>query len=215
MSRRGWPRGKPRDGEEKPSAGLEEDAERAVENGAADGEPGGDPTEGEFPETVVELNAAPGAEPGPTASTPEAAAGYLDQLQRLQAEFDNYRKRVRREQDDWQRGAQSELIGRLLPVLDDLRRAREHAAPEDEPDAAGLVLILRRFEDLLTKAGLEVQAIEPGAPFDPEEHEALIAVPSTEIPEGGIVQVLEPGYRFRERLLRRGKVACSTGPPQE
>ena len=208
MSRRGWPGGKPRDGEGSPFLRREEDDERV-------GEAARDAVDIEAPESVIELDEEPGAQFRSAVSCSEAAAGYLDQLQRLQAEFDNYRKRVRREQDDWQRGAQSELVGRLLPVLDDLRRARGHAAPEDEPDAAGLLLILRRFEDLLTKAGLEVQAIEPGAPFDPEEHEALIAVPSTEIPEGGIVQVLEPGYRFRERLLRRGKVACSTGPPQE
>jgi molecular chaperone GrpE len=143
------------------------------------------------------------------------AVSYLDQLQRLQAEFDNYRRRVRREQEDWFRQAKAELVAVFLPVLDDLRRARDHAGPDGPPDAAGLVLILRRFEDALNKAGLEEQKAEPGAAFDPEQHEALLVVPSAEQPEGAIVQVVEPGYLFQGKLVRRGKVACSSGPMPE
>jgi len=261
VSRRGWPRGRPKDPKGGPERDLEEDAPGQDapgqdapgqagpgpvglgHDGPGQDTPGGDMPGGEASGRAASGQAASGqAAPGresaqdgeepagmpqegdgagsapkspdglPTAVT---AAEYLDQLQRLQAEFDNYRKRVRREQEDWQRAAQAELVSRLLPVLDDLRRAREHGAGDEAPDAAGLLLILKRFEDLLSKAGLEVQATEPGATFDPEEHEALLAVPSTEIEEGGIVQVLEPGYRFRDRLLRRSKVSCSTGPPQE
>lgn len=171
---------------------------------------------GPRPDGLASVDAAPGAtKAGPVEEVRLLAATYLDQLQRLQAEFDNYRRRVRREQEDWFRQAKVELVELLLPVLDDLRRARDHAGPDGPPDAAGLQLILRRFEDALNKAGLEEQKAEPGAAFDPEQHEALLVVPSAEQPEGAIVRVIEPGYVFQGKMVRRGKVACSSGSMPE
>lgn len=143
----------------------------------------------------------------------DLAKEYLEQLQRLQAEFDNYRKRINREREDWFAAGQIEVVSRLLAVADDLRRAREHGRERGEsPDAAGLLLILKRFEDILTQLGLKEQSAEPGLEFDPEQYEAVFTSPSEEIPEGRIVRSMEPGYYFQGRLLRPGKVCVSSGP---
>lgn len=152
--------------------------------------------------------------PVETAATPDLAAEYLDQLQRLKAEFDNYRKRVAREKQDWWRQARASAVTQLLPVLDDYRRALRHAGPE-APDGAGLLLILKRFEEGLTRLGLEEMKTEPGTDFDPEVHEALLTSPSGDYPEGQIVETLEPGYLLDGVMLRPGKVAVSSGPASE
>jgi molecular chaperone GrpE len=143
------------------------------------------------------------------------AAEYLDQLQRLKAEFDNYRKRTAKEREVWFVQAQAELAEGLLPVLDDLRRAREHEAAGETAESEGRRLILKRFEDTLERLGLETQDAEPGREFDPEQHDAVMAEPSADVPEGTILRVLEPGYVFRGRLLRRSRVSYSTGPAGE
>ncbi len=142
----------------------------------------------------------------------DLSAEYLDQLQRLKAEFDNYRRRVAREKGEWFRLARAEVMTGLLPVLDDLRRAREHSdGSEESPDAQGLLLILKRFEDILAKLGLEEQDARDGQEFDPEIHEAVLTEPSEEISEGCIVRILEPGYSCDGRMLRPGKVSVSSG----
>ena len=143
------------------------------------------------------------------------AAEYLDQLQRLKAEFDNYRKRTAKEREVWFVQAQAELAEGLLPVLDDLRRAREHEAAGETAESEGWRLILKRLEDTLERLGLETQDAEPGREFDPEQHDAVMAEPSANVPEGAILRVLEPGYLFRGRLLRRSRVSYSTGPAGE
>lgn len=147
-------------------------------------------------------------------SAEQRASEYLEQLQRLKAEFDNYRRRTSREREEWFAAARVELVRSLVPVLDDLRRARAHNAGE-APDAAGLLLILKRFEDILTQLGLEKQEAVNGQEFDPEQHEAVMTGPSSEVPEGAILRTLEPGYLFQGRLLRPSKVAVSSGPAPE
>jgi molecular chaperone GrpE len=143
------------------------------------------------------------------------AADYLDQLQRLKAEFDNYRRRTAKEREVWFVQAQAELAEGLLPVLDDVRRAREHEVAGEVAESEGWRLILKRFEDTLERLGLETQGVEPGREFDPEQHNAVMAEPSAEVPEGTIIRVLEPGYLFRGRLLRRSRISYSTGPAGE
>ncbi len=151
-----------------------------------------------------------------TPSDAEArAADYLDQLQRLKAEFDNYRKRTAKEREVWFVQAQAEVAESLLPVLDDLRRAREHEKPGADGKADGWWLIFKRFEETLERLGLETQGVEPGCAFDPELHDAMMAEPSADHPEGTIIRVLEPGYLYRGRLLRRSRISCSSGPPGE
>ncbi|MBM3286950.1 MAG: nucleotide exchange factor GrpE [Candidatus Eisenbacteria bacterium] len=163
-------------------------------------------------EASVEGAASPAA-PAPLTAEEE---GYLEQLQRLQAEFSNYRKRVSRERTDWDAHAKGELISLLLPVLDDLGRAREaHASATPSPEAEGLLLILSRLQETLCAAGLEAQESEPGAAFDPHLHEAISCEPCADHPEGLIIGTVQPGYLFRGQLLRPARVRVSKGAPAD
>jgi len=207
---------------------LEETASRpGLEDAPPDAEPAapqGDGARDTTPEVAGDLTsdqpAFPGlddAAGGAQAPPPEQLAGeYLDQLQRMKAEFDNYRRRVVREREDWFESARAEVVRQLLPVLDDLTRAKAHQTVSLETsEAAGLFLILKRLEDVLNQLGLKEQEAGKGTEFDPEVHEAVMSAASGEVPEGCIVQVIEPGYLFQGRMLRPSKVVVSSGPAPE
>ena len=134
---------------------------------------------------------------------------YLDALQRLKAEFDNYRKRAQREQGDLIARASERLVKQLLPVVDDLERALEAAgAHEGEKLEEGVRLVHRALADALAREGL-VEVETEGA-FDPHTQEALLTQPS-EAPEGDVIQVLQKGYRLGDRVLRPARVVVSAG----
>jgi len=134
---------------------------------------------------------------------------YLDALQRLKAEFDNYRKRAQREQGDLIARASERLVKQLLPVVDDLERALEAAgAHEGEKLEEGVRLVHRALADALAREGL-VEVETEGA-FDPHTQEALLTQPS-EAPEGDVIQVLQKGYRLGDRVLRPARVVVSSG----
>jgi molecular chaperone GrpE len=135
---------------------------------------------------------------------------YLDALQRLKAEFENYKKRVARDQADFVSRASERLVKQLLPVLDDLERALEAAAEHEEAKLEeGVRLVYRSLADALAKEGL-VEVATDGA-FDPHTQEALLAQPS-DTDEGTVIQVLQKGYRLGERVLRPARVIVSQGP---
>jgi molecular chaperone GrpE len=137
----------------------------------------------------------------------------LDDLRRLAAEFDNYRKRVARDQDALARRAAERLVGSLLPVLDDLERALEAAARHEEATLEdGVRLVHRALSEALRKEGLAEIATD--GPFDPHVHEALLSQPS-EAPEGDVIQVLQKGYELGDRVLRPARVVVSAGAPEE
>jgi molecular chaperone GrpE len=153
------------------------------------------------------------AEIGSDALVDSREREYLADLQRLTAEFANYRKRVQRERAEWEVRAKADLLAMLLPVLDDITRARVHqGSGATGKDAEGLLLIVSRFEEILKSLGLEVQPTEPGIVFDPQEHEALAMGPSEEFPEGTILDTFQPGYRYKGILLRPARVRVSQGP---
>jgi molecular chaperone GrpE len=129
---------------------------------------------------------------------------YLDALQRLKAEFDNYRKRVARDQQELAARAHERLVKELVPILDDLERALRHEGDVDE----GLRLIHRQFSDALVKEGL-VEVPTEGK-FDPHTQEALLSQPS-EAEEGMVIEVLQKGYRLGDRVLRPARVVISAG----
>ena len=143
----------------------------------------------------------------------DKAQEYFEQMLRLKAEFDNYRRRVSKERQEWARSARASVLSELLGVLDDAKRARRHAEDSEQIDAEGVMLILKRLEERLAQLGVQEMDTQPGAEFDPEMHEALMTTPSEEIPEGHIVMTLEPGYVFEEQMLRPGKVSVSSGEP--
>ena len=136
---------------------------------------------------------------------------YLDALQRLKAEFDNYRKRVAREQEQLTVRASERLVKQLLPMLDDLERAVEAAVEHGETKVAdGVRLVQRSLGDLLVREGLT--EVEAEGAFDPHTQEALLTQPS-DAPDGHVIQVLQKGYRLGDHVLRPARVVVSSGPP--
>jgi len=137
---------------------------------------------------------------------------YLDALRRLKAEFENYKKRVSRDQAEFAARASERLVKQLLPVLDDLERALEAAAEHEEAKLEdGVRLVHRSLAEVLAKEGL-VEVETEGA-FDPHTQEALLAQPS-EADEGTVIQVLQKGYKLGDRVLRPARVVVSAGTPQ-
>ncbi|HTJ68226.1 MAG TPA: nucleotide exchange factor GrpE [Actinospica sp.] len=124
-------------------------------------------------------------------------------LQRLQAEFVNYKRRVERDRQQVVELAQGKVIGELLGVLDDIGRARDHGELE-----GGFRRVAESLESVLTKMGLE-QFGAAGDAFDPNLHEALMHQASTEVAAGDVAAILQPGYRFGERVLRVARVAVA------
>ena len=133
----------------------------------------------------------------------------VETLQRVQAEFDNYRKRAARDQASLVARAHERLVKELLPVLDDLERALAHAdAHEEAKLEEGVALVARSFAEILRKEGLEEVSTE--GKFDPHVHEALLSQPSSEV-EGNVIEVLQKGYRLGDRVLRPARVVVSSG----
>jgi molecular chaperone GrpE len=140
------------------------------------------------------------------------AEEYLAQLQRVAADFDNYRKRIARDAADQAARAGESLIGELLPVLDNLERALDASEHHEEAKVAeGVQFVRQQLVDLLTRRGLEELDAAPGEPFDPHVHEALSHQPS-EHPEGSIAAVWQRGYRVGNRVVRPARVVVSSGP---
>ncbi len=139
-------------------------------------------------------------------------AELLDALRRLKADFDNYRKRMIKEQTRILETAEANLVKKLLPVMDNLERALASAgAGETKGLAEGVAKVLEMMLDVLKGEGLEV--IDPaGEPFDPEHHEAMMVVETEECPENTVTEVIQKGYRLGGLLLRPAmvKVSCST-----
>jgi molecular chaperone GrpE len=130
------------------------------------------------------------------------AAQYLDHLRRLQAEFDNYRKRVQKQQSQVMELAAEPVVRRLLEVLDDFELALMHATEKPDYDRFlhGVELVYAKLLDSLKAEGLErIEA--KGTPFDPELHEALMQTGEGE-GEPVVADVLRPGYLLRGRVIR-------------
>jgi len=124
-------------------------------------------------------------------------------LQRLQAEYANYRKRVDRDRAAVREFALAGVLAELLPVLDDIGRARDH-----EELTGGFKAVADALESATAKLGLTTFG-EPGDPFDPNIHEALMHSYSPDVTEPTCVQVLQPGYKVGERILRAARVAVA------
>jgi molecular chaperone GrpE len=136
----------------------------------------------------------------------------LATLQRLQAEFDNYRKRAARDQQSLVARAHERLVKELLPVLDDLERALEAAAAQEEAKLEeGVALVARAFGEILRKEGLDEIPVD--GKFDPHVHEALLSQPS-EAEEGSIIEVIQKGYRLGDRVIRPARVVIAAEPPK-
>lgn len=139
------------------------------------------------------------------------AQAHLDDLKRLAAEFENYRKRVAREQESLSTRAAERLVKELLPIVDDLERAL--TAAEDHEEAKleeGVRLVHRQLAAALEREGLTEIPVE--GKFDPHVHEALLSQPS-EQDEGTVIEVLQKGYSLGDRVLRPARVVIAA--PEE
>ncbi len=173
------------DGPEVTAAGTEDEAAKGDAGGRDDAEA-----------LVAEL-----------ASVRSEAASYLDDLRRLQADFDNYRKRMLREQTMRVAAASQALVSRLLPVLDNFDLAISHAEQSRDFDRMlkGVEMVFGELREVLRSEGLSTIEAE-GKPFDPSCHEAVVAVDEEGVEAGTVVDVVRTGYEFQGKVLRPAMV---------
>jgi molecular chaperone GrpE len=170
-----------------------------------------DPTTGALREPVTPASAAPGVPDSPADGLGDDVADELSRqiaertadLQRVQAEYANYRRRVDRDREVIRETAVANVLANLLPVLDDIGRARDHGELE-----GGFKSVGEALEAIVDKLGL-VRFGTPGEPFDPTVHEALTHTQSPDVTETTCVEVYQPGYRIGDRVVRPARVAVA------
>ena len=157
-----------------------------------------------------------------TAQDPETLQRQVnetrDQLMRLAAEFENYKKRMERERSRVLKYAGENILRDLLNTVDNIDRAVEQGSAAADDDGKKLAGMLEGLD--LTRKGLlatmERHGVEPlvsvGQPFNPDEHDAMVMEPSDEVPANHVLQEFAKGYRFKDRVLRHARVVVSAGP---
>lgn len=170
-------------------------------------------------ETPAEDQPAPAPETAPPADAEPRdveIAALKDRLLRLQADFDNFRKRTTRDREDQSRRACEHILQDLLPVMDHfelgLQAAHKHHVKHAVID--GLTGVLKQLDQVLEKAGV-TPIVTQGQIFDPHLHESVTHLPSDEHPEHAIIQETRRGYKLGNYLLRAAQVIVSTGPAAE
>jgi molecular chaperone GrpE len=129
----------------------------------------------------------------------------FERLARLQAEFDNYRKRAAKENSEYRDYAVSDAARSLLPVIDSFTLALKNASAKPEDLRKGVELIFKQLQDVLQKLNIE-RVPAQGEPFDPRVHEAIEMVETDAAPDHHVLEELQPGYRIKGRLLRPAMV---------
>jgi molecular chaperone GrpE len=170
-----------------------------------------DPVTGELREPANPAPAAPGVPDSPAdglgGDVVDELTGQLAErtadLQRLQAEYANYRRRVERDREVIRETAVANVLTNLLPVLDDIGRARDHGELE-----GGFRSVGEALEQIVDKLGL-VRFGAAGDPFDPTVHEALTHAHSDDVTEATCIEVFQPGYRIGDRVVRPARVAVA------
>jgi len=165
-------------------------------------------------ETQVKVLAEKLAETEATlAETEKKTAEYLDGWQRAQASFANFRKRTTAEQAQWRSMANAALLARLLPVVDDFKRAFD-AVPDtikEDPWLSGIQLVERKIKTILETENVQQIEAEPGDIFDPNVHEAVLYQEVDGFNDGEIVAVVETGHMLADRVLRPSMVVIAKG----
>jgi molecular chaperone GrpE len=141
------------------------------------------------------------------------ALEWKERCARFQAEFDNARKRLRKEADEAGTRAVARFVKPILNELDNLDRAVDAASPESFAEfTQGVAMIRENLKSALTNAGIETVSAE--GPFDPAVHEAIAEVESTDVPRGHIAQVHRAGFRLKDQLIRSAQVVVAKPPAQ-
>ena len=170
---------------------VETDADRAAREEPCGSEPQGSSSESEPLERLEEVEAQ--------------RDEYLELLQRVQADFENFRKRAARDQERLVAHAHERLVRELLPILDDLERALEAAERHEEAQLVdGVKLVEQSLRKALAKEGLA--EIETEGVFDPHVHEAMLTKPGDGADSGTVLEVVQRGYRVGDRVVRPAKV---------
>jgi molecular chaperone GrpE len=169
------------------------------------------------PSSAPGAEAAPSSEkagaPGETLAEVQAEAARLkDALLRTAADYDNFRKRTRRELEEARRAGREDLLRAVLPVFDNLERAIQSAQRTSDVKAMteGLTMVQRQFIDALGREGI-ARVATIGKPFDPSVHEAIQQVETSEHAAGTVIAEVQPGYTLGERLLRAAMVVVARG----
>ena len=161
------------------------------------------------------VSGAPSVPPpaDPLEAAQAEAAKLKDQMLRVAADFDNYKKRSRRELEDATKRARDDALRELLPVFDNLERATAHASTTTDAKALadGIGMVIRQFIDTLSKMGIQ-RIASMGEAFDPAVHEAVQHLETTDHPPGTVAVELQPGYRTAERVLRPAMVVVAKAP---
>jgi molecular chaperone GrpE len=134
-----------------------------------------------------------------------------DQLLRARAEFDNYRKRTARENERIRKTAAESLVRDLLPVIDHLELALNHADQASQAVVQGVEMVARQFSEVLSRHGVE-PILAAGEPFDPNVHEAMMQRPDDEAEANTVLEEFQRGYRMGDLVLRPSKVVVCSGP---
>jgi molecular chaperone GrpE len=175
---------------------ADEETTVAQQAGEAEGAAADEPTAAEGAGIAADLDAARAE-----------AESYLDDLRRLQADFDNYRKRTLREQTARAASASQTLVAKLLPVLDNFELAVSSAEQSRDFDRMlkGVEMVFGELREVLQGEGL-VKIEAEGKPFDPERHEAVVAVEQEDTEPGTVVDIVRTGYELRGKVLRPAMV---------
>lgn len=149
----------------------------------------------------------------PLADAQAQIAKTRDQLLRTAADFDNYRKRARKDVEDAQKKGTEELLKTLLPVFDNLERAVVHAdqATDVKAIADGVKMVLKQFTDTLARVNIK-RVGGVGAAFDPTVHEAVQQIESADAAPGTVIAEVQPGYQMGDRLVRAALVVVAKAP---
>lgn len=177
------------------------DAEHELPAGESEDEPQAGSTDSAGPRLVV----------GDLQKLTAERDALVDRLARMQADFENARKRAAKEQQDFREYATADTIKGLLPVLDSFERAMHASAGEKSELRSGVELIHKQLLDALTKLGLRPIPAK-GEPFDPHLHEAVEMVDTSEAEDHQIVEELQRGYKLKDRLLRPAMVKVARNP---
>jgi molecular chaperone GrpE len=191
---------------------MSEEQDQPANGTSPDGD-GGAPRATAAPESTPETTPEPN--PQQTLAALEAERNETrERMLRIAAEFENYKKRVKREQSDNESKARESVLRDMLEVIDNLERAvAASAGSGGDPKALqqGVELVLRLFQSKLERH--DVRPFEAkGQPFDPRVHDAISQIATTEVPPGSVVNEVQRGYRIGERLLRPAMVAVATAP---
>jgi molecular chaperone GrpE len=170
----------------------------------------------EYPETQVGDEESEPEAPTPADQLASVAAErdeYLALAQRVQADFENYRKRALRDQERLVAHAHERLVRELLPIVDDLERALEAAERHEEAQLVdGVKLVEKSLRAALAKEGLT--EIDTSGQFDPHVHEALLTQPAEDAEPGSVLDVVQRGYRLGDKVVRPARVIVAADPEE-